>query len=307
MGINNRINFSIIIPHKNIPKLLDRCLNSIPIRDDVQIIVVDDNSDPEKVDFTEFPGLDRSNTEVYFTKESKGAGFTRNVGLTKANGKWLIFADADDFFNVCLNQKMDEYLNSSYDIIYFQTNSIESISMREIESRGKEYNKWLQNSIKRNIILDEVRYRINPPWGKFYSHELIKKHKIKFDETLTANDVMFSTKSGHSAEKIKIDLSYLYCSSITSGSLDLTYNEEHIWPRFEVAIKHYEFLKEIKKEQYRINIFHSLNMLRKLNEKNIYRKALYKAYRLMGIKCFVYDFQDILKLKISNFYGKKEN
>ncbi|MCI6862195.1 MAG: glycosyltransferase family 2 protein, partial [Prevotella sp.] len=31
----SNINYSIIIPHKNIPQLLQRCLDSIPIRDDV--------------------------------------------------------------------------------------------------------------------------------------------------------------------------------------------------------------------------------------------------------------------------------
>lgn len=40
--------YSFIIPHKNCPVLLNRCLDSIPIRDDVQIIVVDDNSDVDK-------------------------------------------------------------------------------------------------------------------------------------------------------------------------------------------------------------------------------------------------------------------
>ena len=39
------INYSIIIPHKNIPELLVRCLNSIPEREDIQVIVVDDCSD----------------------------------------------------------------------------------------------------------------------------------------------------------------------------------------------------------------------------------------------------------------------
>ena len=34
--------YSIIIPHYNIPDLLRRCLESIPQRDDVQVIVVDD-------------------------------------------------------------------------------------------------------------------------------------------------------------------------------------------------------------------------------------------------------------------------
>ena len=35
---------SIIIPHYNIPDLLMRCLKSIPISEDIQVIVVDDNS-----------------------------------------------------------------------------------------------------------------------------------------------------------------------------------------------------------------------------------------------------------------------
>lgn len=39
---------SFIIPHKNCLVLLNRCLDSILTRDDVQIIVVDDNSDVDK-------------------------------------------------------------------------------------------------------------------------------------------------------------------------------------------------------------------------------------------------------------------
>lgn len=39
-----QINYSIIIPHYGIPELLGRCLRSIPERDDIQVIVVDDNS-----------------------------------------------------------------------------------------------------------------------------------------------------------------------------------------------------------------------------------------------------------------------
>jgi glycosyltransferase involved in cell wall biosynthesis len=41
-------NYSFIIPHKNCPDLLQRCVDSIPDRDDVQVIVVDDNSDEGK-------------------------------------------------------------------------------------------------------------------------------------------------------------------------------------------------------------------------------------------------------------------
>ena len=54
--MNNTINFSIIIPTKNIPDLLLRCLESIPQRSDIEIIVVDDNSDREIVDVKNYPG-----------------------------------------------------------------------------------------------------------------------------------------------------------------------------------------------------------------------------------------------------------
>ena len=36
--------YTIIIPHHNIPGLLRRCLWSIPVREDTQVVVVDDKS-----------------------------------------------------------------------------------------------------------------------------------------------------------------------------------------------------------------------------------------------------------------------
>ena len=69
------INYSFIIPHKNIPDLLQRCLDSIPRREDIQIIVVDDNSDLDKVDFDHFPGISEPCVEVYFTKEGRALSF----------------------------------------------------------------------------------------------------------------------------------------------------------------------------------------------------------------------------------------
>lgn len=119
------INYSVIIPHKNIPTLLQHCIDSIPRRDDVQIIVVDDNSDPEKVDFDNFPGKDDPHVELYFTKEGKGAGYARNVGLEHAKGKWLLFADADDYFLEDLNRLMNDYLNSHSDIIFLYNKTVD--------------------------------------------------------------------------------------------------------------------------------------------------------------------------------------
>ena len=122
------INYSIIIPHKNIPDLLQICLDSIPVRDDIEIIVVDDNRDDDIVSKSDLPGLERSDCKVIFTKEGKGAGYARNVGLDNANGKWVLFADADDYFVDDFIAKIDQYKDSDFDIVFFRVNAVDLIT-----------------------------------------------------------------------------------------------------------------------------------------------------------------------------------
>ncbi len=98
--------------------MLQRCLDSIPERDDIQTIIVDDNSSPDIVDFDQFPGCHRKNTEVYLTKEGRGAGYARNVGLKHAEGKWLIFSDADDFFADEFSSILDEMIEAEEDLFF---------------------------------------------------------------------------------------------------------------------------------------------------------------------------------------------
>ena len=51
--------FSIIIPHKDIPGLLMRCLRSIPVSENIQVIVVDDNSVGADTYLDRYPELSR--------------------------------------------------------------------------------------------------------------------------------------------------------------------------------------------------------------------------------------------------------
>ena len=50
---------SIIIPHYDIPDLLMRCLKSIPVSEDIQVIVVDDNSADADTYLGRYPELSR--------------------------------------------------------------------------------------------------------------------------------------------------------------------------------------------------------------------------------------------------------
>ncbi len=218
-------NYSVIIPHKNIPKLLERCLWSIPRREDLQIIVVDDNSDPAVVDFDHFPGLDDPAVEVFFTKEGKGAGYARNIGLDKAKGRMVLFADADDFFNYCIYDVLDEYQNNDADLIYFKNNSVNSEKFT-VADRGTSYfNDFVEkfkHSQDRNLL-----YAIQVVWARLYNRRLIVDNQITFSETPIADDIMFSTYSTFYAKTIQIDDRALYNYTFRSGSLTAPAKRSH--------------------------------------------------------------------------------
>lgn len=206
--------YSIIIPHKNTPTLLQRCLDSIPRREDIQIIVIDDNSDPTKVDFSHFPGLGSSHVEVYLTKEGKGAGYARNIGLKHAKGKWLFFVDADDFLASNFFKKVDQFASSDSDIVYFRLADAEylpsvSVDLRDIIdlTRANDYNK----SLKRDNRFLAIEHYV--PVGKMINHHCVEVNQLLFDEVPCANDVMFFTKLAFCIKKVEISDEYIYCIS----------------------------------------------------------------------------------------------
>ena len=111
-------NYTTIIPHHNLPHLLYRCLSSIPNRNDIQTIVIDDKSDEQYIQDLKEIESQFVNVSFYYLSECSGAGKARNIGLKKALGKYILFADSDDFFNYCIHDILNEYKGEDADIIY---------------------------------------------------------------------------------------------------------------------------------------------------------------------------------------------
>ena len=269
----NEINYSIIIPHKNIPSLLQRCIDSIPNREDIQVIVVDDNSDCDEVDFDHFPGLNEKHIEVIFTKEGKGAGYARNVGLKHAKGKWVIFADADDFFNTCFLETIDKYCNSNYEIIYFGINSVYSDNM-EIANRAHYINDYIKNDLEQNSTFENSRFKRYSPWAKLISRIFIEKHNISFEERKASNDIWFSILSGYHAKNVYADITPIYCLTIRKGSLEMTINHSLYEERFSAACNVNDFLHNINHYKYRINLWSYLIVYRHFGMKLLLRNLI---------------------------------
>src|SRR5574344_560950 len=275
---------SIIIPHRNIPLLLERCIQSIPVSTNMEVIIVDDNSDDNKVDFDKFPGKDRPDTKIVFTKKGKGAGYARNIGLEHATGKWILFADADDFFKPNAFQLVSEYINSEYDIVFFSAITRMSDNLNILSHRMDRY----INKMKKH---DEnfARYDSNTSVLKLFKHQFITVHHLKFEEIPLSNDMYFSCLAGIKADKIKRDERKLMCITERRESLIFhRHSKEERIIRFDTYMRCNALLSSVGKRQYRQNaIMLYFGGCYKINDLlNI--KYIFKFFRYTGIKSFVY-------------------
>ncbi len=207
--------YTIIIPHKNIQSLLKRCLNSIPRREDIQVIVVDDGSD--NCAETEAVVRNAGNAEVIYISENGGAGRARNIGLRHTRGRWILFADADDFFTDELLPALDGYSDSEFDIVFFDSCSVSSETLRPMPKRETSADRF-----RKSGDYGILRYTSHVVWGKMYSSRFVTENSIVFEEIAACNDYMFSGKAGILAHRIVFDDRVIYCYTIRSNSISTT-------------------------------------------------------------------------------------
>ena len=209
--------FSVIIPHYDIPDLLMRCLKSIPVSEDIQVIVVDDNSPDADTYLERYPELSRPYLEFIRTTKGGGAGYARNVGLEHAKGKWLLFADADDFYVDDMYSIICSYVDSDADAIYFKKKSVLSEDISITTERCSHVNKNIDNFLSNG---DEwpIRAQMYEPWGKMVKRDVMVKHDIRFDEVMYADDAYCSLQIGYYARTILVVNRVLYVVTYRSNS-----------------------------------------------------------------------------------------
>lgn len=239
----NKPLISIIIPHYDIPGLLVRCLISIPVSEDIQVIVVDDHSPNADTYLEKYPELSRPYLEFIRTYKNGGAGYARNVGLDHAKGKWLLFADADDFFIEDMYDIISSYVDSESDVIYFKKESVLSDNTVKKIVRDASIDRIIDRYLSDG---DEwpLRFKFCPPWGKMIKRNLIDKYNIRFDEVRYSNDVYFSLLVGYYAGTIELVNRVLYVLTSRPDSLTADYcsKPDELRIRAEVHFRSDKFL-----------------------------------------------------------------
>lgn len=235
-------NYSVIIPYRDTYNMLVKAIASIPDRRDIQIIIVDNSATP--LSSNRMPT--KVNAKVVSTTSSPtaGAGCARNVGLQKAKGRFLLFLDADDYYLPHAFASFDKYLESEYDIIFFDADSIRLTDGAKSD-RHTKIHQYIESFIKDGDE-KQLRYRFVNPVCKMIRASLVAGHNILFDEIRVSNDAMFSIMTGHYAKTVTAsnDVVYMITEGEKGSSLTKVRTAENMYIRYQVAVRRYRFITE---------------------------------------------------------------
>lgn len=172
---------SIIIPAYNAETTLGRCLDTIIAQTypDFEALVVDDGSSDRTLTIAEaYAARDPRIKPLH--KENGGVSSARNIALSKANGEYIAFCDADDEVKPdWIKDFMDDIGNADIviqDIIFIGTagnSRIHSLPIhKEIDTR--------------ETILEALHEAglVGYLFTKLFLRELISEHHLRFNESI---------------------------------------------------------------------------------------------------------------------------
>lgn len=137
---------SVIIPVYNQQDLVIRALESIPAREDIEIIVIDDYSTDNTwnnlLDYRN-EHIEDKNIVLLYNKENKGVGYTVNKGYDSAKGEYIVLLGSDDYFTDKFENSLKEL--DGTDLIYF-----------DLEVNNGDI--WKINNVTKNMYVGSVKF-----------------------------------------------------------------------------------------------------------------------------------------------------
>ena len=232
--------FSVIIPvWRGAIKFLPKLFDSIPEKEGIEIIVVDNSKEPVKRDEI------NSQREISFfhSAPERHAGGSRNDGMAEAKGKWLIFADADDYFTPDAFNLFYSKLETDAELVFTGMGGIYE-DTGEPSDRGDYYAQQVHRYCAGEMSEWGLRLGFNSPCCKMVSHALVERENLHFDEVRASNDAFFSLTTGYFAKKIDAVDKVTYIATVNRGSLTKRLDYEVIKSRLIVMLRCNQFKKQ---------------------------------------------------------------
>lgn len=214
----SKVKVSVIIPAFNCEDYLQVCLRSVVSQTfgDIEIIVVNDAStDGSKDIIDDFAKYDDRIVHVTH-KKNRGVSAARNTGIDKARGEYILFLDADDYWNY------DGMVGDLYKIAKSTRSDMTAFGYYMIDAAGNAFGHTANNKAPPSTydMLKSNNWCLQyAAWSIFTSKKLLDKYKIRFNTDLVmGEDALFCyTLYCYASTLTVVDRTY-YCYRMNSNS-----------------------------------------------------------------------------------------
>ena len=200
---------SIIVPVYNVENYIERCLNSLVNQTfkDIEIITINDGSTDKSLELLNKYAKEDIRVSVIDLGD-EGVSYCRNLGVEKANGKYIMFVDSDDWIDSNMIEAMYKKAEENkLDLVMcsyireFKDHSKEkrfNLPEEIIYKEDKVKNELLRKlvgPVKEELSNPEMLDALGTVWGKLYRADILKENKIKFvdlKEIGSAEDTLFN-------------------------------------------------------------------------------------------------------------------
>ena len=176
--------FSVIVPVHNGENTLRRCVESLAPQVS-RVLLIENGSKDRSRQLCHALAAEFPNVTALDGDPQGGVSKARNLGLEYADTPYILFCDCDDYvepdyaenfrkaleaadFAICGYVNHDEVANGRTDIYGFPEDEIISLLPRLEEIHGK-------------CLLQQL-------WNKVFSRDVIEKHHIRFDESISIGE-----------------------------------------------------------------------------------------------------------------------
>ena len=187
--MEKKIKVSVIIPAYNAEQWITKCLESIPKRDDVEIIVVNDGSTDKTMGYlNNYKQFGYKDLIIIDYGENKGVSYARNVGIEKSKGEYIVFIDSDDYiYPKVFNKIVDNYLNSEYQLVFYD---MENNFKYRFEANQNNYQcKYGMFKFIKKEFLGDLRFTEGMQYAE--DKELHLKMMDKYPKCYFSNEIMY--------------------------------------------------------------------------------------------------------------------
>ncbi|MDR2545717.1 MAG: glycosyltransferase [Methanobrevibacter sp.] len=261
---NSNSKLTVIIPTFNAEKYIERTVDSVINQtigfENIELIIVDDNSTDNTKQILKTFKLNMKNVKPIFLKENSGTpSKPRNIGIKNSTTDYIMFLDQDDEYTPEMCVKL--YSTITKDDVDLVMCRYSIISKDNTNIHNNPLFKRVENvSIVKPQLLP-LLYRAFPQvWINIYKKSMIINNYIQFPDYLLAEDFYFNLQYYCKIRKVKIlsgfvGYNYYLHDNNTSNSfsyVDSEKNQESFKKLYETYKLMLNFIDNQDKDLYPI-------------------------------------------------------